>query len=69
MMHTNVDLLQQFINFLIRKTSGGTVKNEIISNNKLPEELDKLIINKIEKKMHSHIIQIIFGMQIWKICN
>ena len=35
---------------MIRKTSGGTVKNEIISNEELPEELDKPIINKIEKK-------------------
>ena len=35
---------------MIRKTSGGTVKNQIISNKELPEELDKPIINKIENK-------------------
>ena len=31
-MDINVDLLQWFINFLIKKTSGGTIKNEVISN-------------------------------------
>ena len=31
-------LLQWFINFLIKKTSGGTVKNEIISNKELAEQ-------------------------------
>ena len=35
---------------MIRNTSGGTVKNKIISNEELPEELDKPIINKIEEK-------------------
>ena len=32
MMEINVDLFQLFINILIKKTSGGTVENEIISN-------------------------------------
>ena len=44
MMDTNTDLLQWFINFLNRKTSGGTVKNEIISNKELAEELHKPVI-------------------------
>ena len=35
----NVELLQWFINFLIKKTAGGIVKNEIISNKELKEEL------------------------------
>ena len=35
----NVELLQWFINFLIKKTSSGIVKNEIISNKELKEEL------------------------------
>ena len=38
MMDINLDLLQWFINFLIKKTSTGTVKNEIISNKELTEE-------------------------------
>ena len=33
-----------------KKTSGGTVKNEIISNKKLAAELHKLIIRKFNKK-------------------
>ena len=32
MSDINVNLLQWFINFLINKTSGGTAKNEIMSN-------------------------------------
>ena len=36
------------------KTSGRTVKNEIISNKQLPEELHKPIIGKFKKrKVHS----------------
>ena len=33
-------------NVFDKKSSGGTIKNEIISNNKLTEELHKLIIRK-----------------------
>ena len=42
-MGINMDLLQWFINFLIKR-SGGTLKNEIISNKELAEELHKSII-------------------------
>ena len=50
----NVDLLQWFINFLIKINSGGTFKNEIISNKELGEELTKPIIRKFKKKkVHS----------------
>ena len=34
-----MDLCQWFIHFLIRKTSDGTIKNEIISNKELEEYL------------------------------
>ena len=36
-------------NFFDKKTSGGTIKNEIISNKELAEELHKPIIRKLEK--------------------
>ena len=40
--------------FFDNKTSGRTVKNEIISNKELVEELNKLIIRKFKKrKVHS----------------
>ena len=32
MMDSNEDLLQWFINFLIKKTSGGGIKNKSIPN-------------------------------------
>ena len=35
MMDINVDLLQLFINFLIKGSYGGTDKDEIISNKEL----------------------------------
>ena len=48
------NLLQWFINFLIKRNSGGTFKNEIISNKELEEELPKPIIRKFKKKkVHS----------------
>ena len=46
MLKINGDLFQWFINFLIKKTLGGTVKNENISNKELTEELQKTIIKK-----------------------
>ena len=50
-MDINVDLLQWFI---MIKSSGRTVKNEIISSEELAEELPKPIIRKSEKrKLHS----------------
>ena len=43
--------------FFDKKISGGTVKNKIISNKKLAEELHKPIIKKFEKiKVHSTFI-------------
>ena len=55
--------------FFDTKTSGGTVKNENISNKKLSEELHKPIIRKIEKrKVHSPFIDNIWGV-ILLICN
>ena len=47
-----------------KKTSGGTVKNEIISNKKLAEELHKPIIRKYQKRNYTHLLQTIFGVQI-----
>ena len=61
MMGINVDLLRQFLTFLIKKTSRRIVKNEIISNKQL-KELHKPIIGKLEKrKVHSPIIDNIWG--------
>ena len=50
------------MNFLIKKISGGTVKNEITSNNELAAELQKPIIRKFEKiKVISTFIDNIWG--------
>ena len=46
MMDIKGVLRQWFLNFLIKQTSGGTVKNENISNRELVEELHKPIIRK-----------------------
>ena len=39
-----------FYSFFDKKTSGGAIKNEIMSNKELAEELHKPIIIKFEKK-------------------
>ena len=62
MMDINVDLLQWFINFMIKKTfgantsamrvnkfEGDAVQSEIMSSQELAEELHKPIIRKFEK--------------------
>ena len=43
-------LIQCFINFLIKKTSGSGVKSEIISNQELATELQKPVIRKFENR-------------------
>ena len=50
---------------MIRKTSVGAIKNEIISNKELPEELNKTIIKKFKKrKVHSSFIDNIWGADL-----
>ena len=62
MIDINVDLLQWSIDFLIKKTSGGTFKSENISNKESAEELYKPIIKKFKKrKVHSAFIDNIQG--------
>ena len=49
-------------NFFDKKTSGGTVKNEIISNKELAEALYKSIIRLFnERKVNSSFIDKIWG--------
>ena len=50
MMDINVGMFQWFIKFFHKKTSGGTVNNEIISNKELAEKLQKSIIRKLVKE-------------------
>ena len=50
MMGIKEVLLQWFINFLIKKSKGGSVNNEIKQNKQLVEEIHKLIIKKITKR-------------------
>ena len=51
--------------FFDKKTSGGTIKNEIISNKELAEELQKQNIRKFEKrKVHSSFINNIWGADL-----
>ena len=55
-MDINVDVLQWFTNFMIKKTFGGSVNNEIMSNQELAEESNKSIIRKFGKwKEHSSL--------------
>ena len=54
-----MDLLQWFINFLIKKTSGCGNKNKNISDKKLAEELHKPIMRK-----YIHVLLAIFGVPI-----
>ena len=65
MMDVNVDLLYWLIHFLIKKTSVGGIKNKIISNKELPEELHKPIIRKFKKrKAHSTFTDNIQGVDL-----
>ena len=51
--------------FLDKSTSGSGIKNKIISNKELPEELHKPIIRKFKKrKVHSSFIDNIWGADL-----
>ena len=56
MMDIHVDLLQWFINCLIKtranKFAGSDIKNENIPDQRSAEELHKLIIRKFEKRQY-----------------
>ena len=60
-MSINVDMLQWYTNFLIKKTSGSGIKNENMLNKQLAEELHKLIIRKFNKRK----VQSLFRDNIW----
>ena len=65
MMDIKANLLQWSASLSDKKTSGGTVQNEIISNKELAEELKKLIIRKFKKrKVQSSFIDNIWGADI-----
>ena len=56
-MDINLDLLQWFIIFFDKRTSGSGTKIENISNKELAEKIHKLIIKKFEKrKVHWYAI-------------
>ena len=51
--------------FFNKKTSGGAVKSEILSNHQLSKELHKPIIRKFEKqKLHSSFTYNIWGTDL-----
>ena len=57
MMDINADLLQWFINFLIKKLLVEQLKMQLMSNKELEKELHKLVIRKFQKrKLHSSFI-------------
>ena len=55
--------------FFDKKTSGGAIKNEIISNKELVEQLQKPITRKLKKRKVDSFLQTIFTVQILQICN
>ena len=55
--------------FFDKTTSGGTFKDENISNKELAQELHKPIIKKIKKRKYTHLSWKIFGVLISVICN
>ena len=52
MMDINVDLLQWLINFLMKKSSGGTVKNEIIFG-----EMKLFLIKNYQKNYTNQLLE------------
>ena len=65
MIDINVDLFQQFKKFLVKKSSGGAIKKEIMQNEELAKELQKQFIRKFEtRKVHASFIDNILGTDL-----
>ena len=69
MIDINMDLLQCFINLLIQKSSGGTVKNETISNKKQQKNYTNKLLENLRKEIYTHLLSTIIGAQIQHIYN
>ena len=54
-------LASMVYNFSDKKTSGSGIKNEIISNKELAEELDKPNIRKFKKKKYTQLLYTTFA--------
>ena len=74
-MDVNVDLLQLFINFLIKKSSGSNIcyisaiKNEVMSNQQLAEDCTSQLLEKLKNEKYNHLLKTIFGVLILQICS
>ena len=64
MMDINMDLLQCFIRFSIKKILVVVFKMKIFLNKELAEELHEPIIRKITRKKFIHLLLVIFGVHI-----
>ena len=70
-------LHQCFINFFDQKTSGSSIKNENISNQRpfdlatreLAKKLHKPVIREFGKRKYTQLLQTIFDVLIFLICN
>ena len=52
-----MDFFQWFIKFLVKKTFGGTVQNENISNKELAKELHTpILLEKLIKQNYTHLL-------------
>ena len=57
-------LVSMVYNFFDKKTKGSAIKNEIIQNQQLGEELHKPLIRKFKKEEFIHHLKTIFGVLI-----
>ena len=70
MMHIKGVFLEWFTNFFNKKTASGAIKNEIMSNKELAEELHKhQLLGNFKKEKYTHLLYIIFEVLILLICN
>ena len=71
MTDINGPLLQWFIDYLIKKTSVGVIKNDNIFNKELAEELHKPTIRNFSKKKYTQLLISKFkkGFRFYITCN
>ena len=69
MININLDLLQWFLIFLVKKTSGGAIKKEIMQNEELAENYAYQLLENFSKEKYIHRLYTIFGMLVLQICK
>ena len=68
-MMDNVDFHQWFINFLIKNLLAEQLKVKLFPIKNYQKNYTDKLFKNLRKEKYTHLLQTIFGVQIWQMCN